>query len=1075
MIEVGGRPVWEMPELVELNRLPMRPPLVPFPSAGAARTGGASPWRLSLDGTWRFILVESPYHAPAGFADTGFDDASWTEVRVPGNWTRQGFDRPHYTNVVMPFFDEPPRVPATNPTGLYRTHVRLPTAWQGRRVVLEVGGAESVLLVWVNGRFAGLSKDSRLPCELDVGPLLGTGDNVISAMVIQWSDASFLEDQDHWWMAGIHRSVALYSTEATFLRDVHVFGGLTDDYRHGRLELTVNVANDAGVEPGFRVRAAVETLGGRRLVRGGLEAEVPWFRRTSVRAALVSSMLFEGATVRFAREIRGIVPWSSETPVLYRVVVELLDGAGRVLEAVAQRFGFRRIEIRDRALLVNGKPVLFRGVNRHEFDPVTGKTVTVESMREDIALMKRFNFNAVRTAHYPNDHRFYDLCDELGLYVVDEANIESHARLRSLVHDVRWETAFLERFKRMVLRDRNHPSIVMWSLGNESGYGAVHDAMAAWARAVDPGRPIHYEGGIMVPWARLEGRPFTEQLNQAVGLDHPATDVICPMYPTIEGLVKWARTYRGEKPLIMCEYSHAMGNSNGSLRDYWTAIESFRGLQGGFIWDWVDQGLEERSSDGEPYYAFGGDYGDEPNDANFCINGLVWPDRTPHPGLWEHHRLGRPLVATLVSGSGRQTPTSARGSGLQTAILKVRLTNRGDFRDSAWLAARLLVLVDGAPVRERAVRLPKLAPGASAVVTLPRFDVPLEAGEELIVRLVFETRRGEPWAEKGHQVGWDEFVLRKRPAGRRKVAPAVGVQERNDHWEVVAGSNELEFAKRDGGLVSWRAAGAGLLKEPPRLDAWCAPTDNDGVRLAARRGGVLVRWLERGLPTLRAELVRLRTRTVSGAFVVERVVEWRGADGLHAMVQRERVTANGAGEVRFEEQVRVPRAFDDLPRLGLVLTLQPRLAALTYYGRGPEENYCDRCFGYPLGRWESSVDDEYVPYILPQEHGNHTDVRWLALDDGRIGLLCRPAGPGEFSVSRFRHEDLYRARHTCELCPRDEIRLNLDYKNRGVGTGACGPDTLPVYRIAAGEHTFGWCLRAYGCAEDDPAALARRM
>ena len=793
MLEIGRRPVWEMPELVALNRLPMRPPLVPYPDAEAARAGAMSPWQTSLDGMWRFLFVDAPYAAPGDFAEAKFDDSSWATVRVPGNWTRQGFDRPHYTNVLMPFDAEPPHVPATNPTGLYRTSFDLPTSRQRRRIVLRFGGAESVLLVWVNGAFVGLSKDSRLPAEFDVTRFLGVGTNVLAAMVIRWSDASWVEDQDHWWMAGLFRSVSLYSTDAVHLRTVNVDGSLTDDYRDGVLTVSAEVASDDGVGAGFRVRVHVETLAGKALVRGVLEADVPYFRRTSTRAAMISSVRYGGSTVRFERRIKGIVPWSHEMPQLYRVIVELIDPEGRVIEATSQRFGFRRIDIRDRALLVNGKRIFIRGVNRHEFHPVTGKTVSVESMREDVALMKRFNFNAVRTSHYPNDERFYDICDELGLYVVDEANIESHARLRSLVHDPRYETAFLERFKRMVGRDRNHPSVILWSLGNESGYGAMHDAMAAWSRANDPTRPVHYEGGIMIPWARLENRSAVADLDPNAALDHPATDVICPMYPSIEALVKWARTYRGGKPLIMCEYSHAMGNSNGSLADYWDAIESHPGLQGGFIWDWVDQGFEERTADGEPYYAFGGDYGDEPNDANFCLNGVVWPDRAPHPGLWEHHRLGRPLAATLVS----------------RAPLAVEIMNRQSFSGSSVYDVRLVLLADGEPIVERHLKVKNLAPGKSVVLRLGRIVPARASGKELIARLVYELAADTPWAEAGHQAGWDEFVLAKpRDAPKRTRARAVALDERADEWFVETAADELTFRRDDGALVSWRSRGS---------------------------------------------------------------------------------------------------------------------------------------------------------------------------------------------------------------------------------------------------------------------------
>ncbi len=595
MLVVGRTPVWEMPEFVALNRLPMRVPLTSYPTAAAARTAGESPWRLSLDGTWRFRLVDSPLAAPEDFAAIEHDDSAWGTIEVPGTWVRQGYDHPHYTNVVMPFACEPPATPAHNPTGLYRTTFRVPSSWRGRRVVLHVGSADSVLLVHVNGVFVGLSKDSRLPAEFDLTPHLRRGANLLAAMVIRWSDASFVEDQDQWWQPGIHRSVHLYSTAHCFIQDLRVTAGLTADLKRG----TLSIEGEAGgiVDAGWRLRYRVETLAGRALVRRALGGEVQVYRHHSHRASSVSSVLHTGAVVRESLEVRGIVPWTHETPRRYRVIAELIAPDGAVVEAVAQHIGFRRIDVRAKSLLINGARVFIRGVNRHEFHPVHGKTMSVDDMREDLVLMKRFNFNAVRTAHYPNDHRFYDLCDELGLYVVDEANIESHARLRSLVHDKRYETAFMTRFQRMVARDRNHPCIILWSLGNESGYGAVHDAMAAWSRANDPSRPLHYEGSLNIAWGEFHGRAFESSLGQQIDLDVPASDVIAPMYPSIAELDHWAKTYRGDSPLIMCEYSHAMGNSNGSLKDYWDLIEARPGLQGGFIWDWVDQAYLEHDAE----------------------------------------------------------------------------------------------------------------------------------------------------------------------------------------------------------------------------------------------------------------------------------------------------------------------------------------------------------------------------------------------------------------------------------------------------------------------------------------------
>lgn len=1058
----GTVPVWEQPECIALNRLPMRVPLASYPSAEEARAGAPSEWRMSLDGTWRFKLVDSPRAVPDDFAATDHDDSNWTDIRVPGTWVRQGHDKPHYTNVVMPFQCEPPLTPEHNPTGLYRREFTVPVTWRERRVVLHVGSADSVLLVYLNGVFVGLSKDSRLPAEFDLTPHLRRGSNILAAMIIRWSDASYIEDQDQWWQPGFHRGVELYCTGAAYIQDLRLTAGLTDDLKAGTLKIEGEAAGV--VETGWTLRYSVETLNGRALVRKSvrkpLGGEVQVYRHHSHRASSVSSAIHTGAVVRESLEIRGITAWTHETPQLYRVVAELVAPDGVVVEAVSQRFGFRRVDVRDKTLFINGERVFIRGVNRHEFHPVHGKTFGVEDMREDLVLMKRFNFNAVRTAHYPNDHRFYDLCDELGLYVVDEANIEAHARLRSLVHDARYSTSFMTRFQRMIARDRNHPSIIMWSLGNESGYGAVHDAMAAWARANDPTRPLHYEGSLFVAWGQFQGRDFETSLAERCDLDVPASDVIAPMYPEIRELAHWAKSYRGEKPLIMCEYSHAMGNSNGSLKDYWDLIESQPGLQGGFIWDWVDQAYLEHDADGRAYYGFGGDYGDFPNDANFCCNGVVWPDRTPHPGIWEHHRIGRPLRARLV----------------QRAPLRIEIANWNNFVDSSRYQVRLITLVDGTPVSEQVLTVPAIEPGAQRTIA-PKFHAPhLQPGQELMIRLVYELKLDHDWADAGHQVGFDEFSLGHGATPRRRAAPAPApvVVPTKTHVDVAASDLTLQFEAATGELTQLAFAGRGLLAASPRLSIWRAPTDNDGVRLAPRVSGVLTKWQAWNLVDVRSRVTKVRIKpSKGGAFELERTLvhTLRGVTG--EIRQRERWGVIGNGEMMLTQEVQIPRELDDLPRLGVLLRLQGGLEQLHYYGRGPEENYSDRQFGYPLGRYTSSVDDEYVPYVTPQEHGNHTDVRWLALTDGTLGLLMQPDAPSQFSVSHFTADDLYAARHTVDLVRRDEIDVHLDHLNRGIGTGACGPDTLPQYRIGAGTYRFAWRLRGYRCAERQPDELAR--
>jgi beta-galactosidase len=1031
VLEIGA--TWREPGVTQIGRLPGRSPLIPFAAAAAALRceREASPWFRDLSGEWRFRLCYSPTSAPDGFEQPDFSDWHWRPIEVPGNWTLQGVDRPHYTNIQMPFAGAPPAVPETNPTGLYRRRFELPDGWESRRVVLHFGGAESVLYVWVNGRSVGMSKDSRLAAEFDVTEHVQPGENTVVAMVVRWSDATYLEDQDHWFMAGLHREVYLYSTEAVHVADLSIRAELGVDGESARLALRAIIgAGHEGVQ-GHRVEADLFDPRGRRVLRKPLRAAVP---------EAGNPYLFRGHFADLHAELKRVRPWSSEAPHLYTAVVSLFDADGRCLESVAQRLGFKRVEVRNRELLINGRPVLIKGVNRHDHDHVRGKAVTRESMLEDVLLMKRFNFNAVRTAHYPNDPHFYDLCDEYGLYVVDEANIESHAHLQSLCRDPRYTQAFVERGQRMVQRDENHASIILWSLGNESGYGPSHDAMAGWIRAYDPSRPLHYEG--VLEWNLYK--------------DHPVTDVICPMYPSVEDIVAFARSGHGDKPLIMCEYAHAMGNSCGNLAEYWDAIQQNHGLQGGFIWDWIDQGLLQHDDTGRAYWAYGGDFGDEPNDKNFCINGLLFPDRTPHPAMWEIKHLTQPLRVDF--------------SGVQRG--RLRIHNLQDFEDLSWLQGRFEVLVDGEVVQRG--RLPRLrtAPGASEVVKLTLRRPRLEPGSECVLTVYFETAKDLPWAAKGHEFAWQQAELPWRARATRKPAknagrPASTLElERSSGLAVARGDDCIVTLDTERGVVDrWQFGGRELLEGGPELQLWRAAVDNDGIKAfpvpAQRPLGLWQAW---GLDTLDLVTESIRCQQGRDGSVGFGVVHSATARGdapaaARRVEPRHSYRITPAGPIEVVSRIRIGKALTDLPRVGLRLTLPPGFEELEWYGRGPHESYWDRKRGARLGRFQGSVDAQFVPYVVPQENGNKTDVRWLALRDAEgAGLLVRAEKPIEFSALHYSADDLHRAHHLNELDRRREVVLNLDYHQRGLGGASCGPDTLPGYRIGPGLYSLRFTL-----------------
>ncbi|MDJ0785648.1 MAG: glycoside hydrolase family 2 TIM barrel-domain containing protein [Myxococcota bacterium] len=1032
-----GERSWETPQCTGYRRLTARASFQPFPDAEAARSGDRtrSPWFLSLDGDYRFHLAEHPERLPSGFEQPDFDDDAWTVIEVPGNWTVQGHDRPHYTNVQMPFPQAPPRVPEDNPTGLYRRHFDVPEGWAGRRVVLHFGGAESVLYVWVNGTPVGYSKDSRLPAEFDVTELVEPGRNLLAAAVVRWSDASFVEDQDHWWMAGLHREVFLCATGRTWLKDVTVRSDYDPETGDGRMDLRVEIGSLDEPPDAWSVEAQLLDPKGRRVFKEPLRGSVQHRG---------NPYLFQGDGVHLLADVPEPDPWSAETPTLYRLVVSLLDSEGRCGEAISQRVGFRRVEVGGRELRVNGKAVLIKGVNRHDHDEVHGKTVSVESMRRDVVLMKQFNFNAVRTAHYPNDPRFLDLCDELGLYVIDEANVESHGHLASLCHDPAYLPAFLDRMERMVRRDKNHPSIICWSLGNESGYGASHGAMAGFTRRYDPTRPLHYEGALQF---QLSPDPLP-------------TDLVCPMYAPIDAIVDWARTTKDERPLILCEYSHAMGNSNGSLHDYFAAFRRYKGLQGGFIWDWADQGLLQTDEQGREFWAYGGDFGDEPNDKNFNINGMVWPDRTPHPAMWEHKFLAQPV--RLLERDLRRR--------------RVRLHNEQDFVGLDWLRARYEVQVDGKVVERGKLPLPDVAPGDHADLTLPIERRDLEASEEAFVDVRFETAAALSWAEKGFEVARCQLPLPWKQRAPKPATASAGLSlaDSGDTIRVEGKGFAYVFDGSTGDLEQVERDGVPCLARGESLCLWRAPTDNDTWTREHVTHPGFVRWTDLGLEQVSLEEARIRAREPDGRVSVTSRRSFRVGKESAPLEQRTTATVDGSGALLLEHRFVVDAGLPELARIGVVLALQPGFEELEWFGRGPHESHSDRKSGAFVGRHSGRVADQYVPYILPQENGNKTDTRWLCLRNAAgEGLLISTARDlFEFTATHFRAEDLAAASHTNELEPRAETVLHLDAAQRGVGTGACGPDVLPAYRVGPGTHRLSLRFRALGSRED-AAALAR--
>jgi beta-galactosidase len=1010
---------WEMPEVTGVNRLAPRSTCYPFQTLETARMleRENSPWFQKLSNHWEFRLVENPAAAEHFQCLETFDGV---DMPVPSNWQLQGVgDWPIYSNLKMPFDTVYPKTPEQNPTGLYRTTFELDATWASRRTVIYFGGVDSAFFVYCNGRDVGFSKGSRIPAEFDLTPFVHAGENRIDVKVIRWSDGSFIEDQDHWRMSGIHREVFLYSTDKVFIQDVFARPVLNEDLDDATLEVDVRIDSVSAKKQNDEFQVALSLF-----APGGSPVELTENTKICRARPVHLTEWGDGALdhiQRFRFEIKQPLQWNAETPHLYTLGVELKDTAGAVIEATATRIGFKRVEIKNRQLLINGKAVLIKGVNRHDHDPVTGKVVSRELMRREICLMKQLNFNAVRTSHYPNDPYFYDLCDELGLYVMDEADIECHDLYDQLCREPRYSAAFLDRVQRMVLRDRNHASIFCWSLGNESGYGPNQDACAAWVRHADPTRVIHCEGICHFEFGQW---PMSYEANRGL----IASDLWPPMYSDLPDICNFAANVDDPRPLILCEYCHSMGNACGSLKDYFELFETLPGVQGGFIWEWKDHGLllhrKKRMLDadwtlpenlpeafadchrpgGEWFWGFGGDFGEEYHDSDFCMDGIVFPDLTPKPAALEHKILAQPVGAEWM------------GNG------KIRITNKRDFTDLSDLCGHWELLAGGELVESGKLPCLKTAPGQSeeVAVVIGRANSP---SEPLHLNIFFVND------EKYEMARTQLEIQSVDPIAQQSLPLSVSVEN---------------------GQVSLLQNGKAVLTDLD-LNLWRACTDNDGVRAwTGQEKKPMGLWQAAGFPELTAQSCDVQHE--GDVTVVMRSY----GQGIE-LTQRFVSCAEG---LRIENEFVFPEGLPSLPRIGLKAILPEGFEELEWFGKGPHESYLDRDASAFSNHWKSTVTDQYVPYALPQEHGNHTDTRWMSLSNGTMTLRITGAPRFEFSASHFTAHDLFGVTHTDELKPRPETFLTLDLKQRGLGNNACGPDVQPAYRCEPGRYSFGFFVGA---------------
>jgi beta-galactosidase len=994
---------WENPGLLQVNREPARAYYIPYADAATAKTGkrGRSPYYLTLNGMWKFRYHASVLRVQDGFQDEHADVGDWDDLLVPSCWQTSGYDQLHYTNLKYPIPCDPPYVPDDNPAGAYVREFNLPDDWAGKRQYVVFEGVNSCFYLWVNGAYVGFSKGSRVPAEFDITTYVRCGANRLAVLVLKWCDGTYLEDQDLWRYSGIFRDVYLLAREPAHIRDVFNRQTLSDDYKRATLDIELDTTGR------LDVAAELRDPQGRTVATGSAAVD----GRGTITLAVDEPLL-----------------WNAEQPHVY----DLYLSAGG--ETIRFPVGFRRIAVADGVFQVNGRPVKLKGVNRHDSHPQLGQTIPLNHMIRDLNLMKRHNINTIRTSHYPNDPRFLDLCDEYGFYVVDEADLECHGigaaeswaegAFHKLTANPAWKDAFVDRAVRMVERDKNHPSVIIWSMGNESGYGVNHIAMAEWTRSRDPSRLVHYEGAAAI----YKGNPNTDAL-----------DVESRMYPSVEWVAEYGTNPDNKKPLFLCEYSHAMGNGPGDLKEYWDVIYSYPNLMGGCVWEWCDHGIRTTTPDGREYFAYGGDFGDMPNDGNFCIDGLVTPDRKPHTGLLELKQVIAPVVA--------EADDLAAG--------RIRVTNRYDFIDLSHVALHWKVEQDGELVSQGLIETLDIGPHDSKIVTIDGQLPPGTRGDAYDLTLSFRLKRETRWADFGYEIAFAQFALpvAKAEAGAADAraslrTPAISVREEGALLVIEGFDFRHQFDRNAGAFVGISKRGVEMLHGPTAFAIWRAPTDNDMY--------IKKKWIEEGFDRATTKVYHSEWKKVGESEVEIRVSFSLGGYYRYPFLHAEAVwRVSAAGEIALRVEANVREELEFLPRFGLRLTMPKGNEEVEYVGFGPHESYIDKRRSVRRGKYVLRVDDLFENYIHPQENGSRFGTEW-AIVSNEQGMGLKFASPGGFSfnASHYTPEDLTAARHDYELKRRDETIVHLDYKMSGVGSNSCGPQLLEPYRFQEKRFAF---------------------
>lgn len=1046
-----GQSLLDDPQIVSLHKLPYHVPCIPFESEDQAlqklrNFDSSSPYEVLLNGTWNFYYCPSIHDIPDNFYDPAFDISDWNQIPVPSNWQMEGYDIPKYINTRYSFEPDrdkltPPFIPdEKNPAGLYRCSFTLPESFQGRQTIIKFLGVESALTVYINGKLAGYSANGKSPAEFNITPFLSAGENILAVCVTQYSASAFLECQDMWRLSGIIRDVSLYSVPEQQLFDYFLYCDWDNTCTDTTLQIEAKILNHTKELAGpFYVEASIYDPKGQKIplensIGGTGNISSRWKEFTFLRSALPVNG-YSMATAYLSLKIPSPIKWTCETPYLYTILLKLMNQNGETIEICGLQYGFRKVERKGCELLVNGKSIKLKGVNRHEFSPNKGRVITEQEMIQDILMMKQNNINAVRCSHYPNSPLWYDLCDRYGLFVMDEANIETHGisyRLNILPgNDPRWLTAVLDRISGMVQCNKNHPSIIIWSLGNELGFGENVALAAAYCRTYDPTRLIH-----------------KRQMNIIADMDSET-------YPSPQNMIDRAAR-NPERPFVTNEYAHAMGNAMGSLKEYWEAIDSHKQLIGGFVWEWCDHGIARTGNTGNPGFAYGGDFGEDFHDGNFCMDGIVTPDRKFTPKLAELKKVHEFIKFDRLENNG------------------IRITNSYYFTDFSAFLLKWRLLSNGKITAEGMLEPISIAPGHSKILHIPYPSINENPGTEQILELSCTTKSSNNWCSSGHETAFAQFCLSSPAKIYQIPKDTIQVIQEEHHVQIQCGNTKITFSRNSGFISSYTFNNTPLI-EPDglQLNIWRAPTDND-LRSFYYLGEY--NWVSCGLSNLKPIFKNISISTQANNYVILQTQHDYQGNQCGFQCQMDYIIYSD-GRILINTHVTPYGNLPVLPRMGVMLTMPEGLENVTWYGKGPLESYPDRQSGAKIGLYHTTVTECLNRgYIRPQENGNHQDTRYMAITDENAGLvIAAPHGIGEtlsMSALHFTPQQLCATAHIDELSPDSKVYFYADVMQTGLGNRSCGPEVLEQYRVEPIPCAFSFVLIPIKPEQADTIALS---